>query len=244
MNIALITVRSSSTRLPNKCFLPFGRFNVLGHIINRVRHYNLKPLICTTTNNEDVAIVDIAKKMNVDYFCGSSINKLMRWRDCCRKYDIESFHTVDADDLFFCGEEVHRSLKLLQTGYDMVSPSPSAASGGCTVGFSLLSKTIDKACSIIPEDADTEMMWGFIEKMNDVKIKTLDDPKNAIITDRMTLDYPEDYEMLLKLLSYVGNLGTRYEISDVLHQHPQIAKINSFRNREWKDNQNKKLLEQ
>ena len=114
MDSALITVRSQSSRLPNKCFLEFGEFSVIEHIIKRTLHYNLSPIVCTTNAKEDVEIVNICKSLGVKYFCGSSINKLQRWRDCCREYKIELFHTVDADDLFFCGEEGKTKLGLVK----------------------------------------------------------------------------------------------------------------------------------
>ena len=240
METALITVRSSSNRLPGKCFLSFGNMMVIEHIIRRVQHYKIKPIICTTDESEDIEIVNISKKLGIDFFCGSSVNKLMRWRDCCRKFNIEIFHTVDADDLFFCGEEVLRSLRLLREGYDMVTPSPSAASGGCTVGFSLTSKIVERVCENLPVDTDTEMMWNFIEKLENIKIKKLEDPEESIIKERMTLDYPEDYIMLKKILAMVGNLGSRKEIAKTLKDNPSIAKINSYRNKQWKDNQLKK----
>tara|TARA_B100001769_G_C22112236_1_gene602090 strand:+ start:3956 stop:4687 length:732 start_codon:yes stop_codon:yes gene_type:complete len=240
MENALITVRSSSNRLPRKCFLSFGNMTVIEHMIKRVKHYKLKPIICTTNESEDVEIVNISRKLGVDYFCGSSINKLMRWRDCCRKFKIKIFHTVDADDLFFCGKEVLRSLSVLKKGYDMVSPSPSAANGGCTVGFSLTSNVVERACDNLHVDTDTEMMWNFIEKLQNIKIKELEDPKESIIKERMTLDYPEDYVMLKNILSKVGNLGSREEIARILKDNPDIARINSFRNKQWKDNQLKK----
>ena len=105
----------------------------------------------------------------------------------------------------------------------MVSPNPSASRGGCTVGFSLRSEIVEKACSEIPESTDTEMMWNFIKKVKDAKIITLNDPSDSIITERMTLDYIEDYNMLCKLRMIVGNLGTRHEIAKALKNHPELS---------------------
>ena len=59
MDTAIITVRSSSSRLPRKCYLPFGNITVLEHIIKRVEHYNLKPIVCTSSNTSDHRIVKI-----------------------------------------------------------------------------------------------------------------------------------------------------------------------------------------
>ena len=89
MDNALITVRASSSRLPRKCFLPFGKLSMLEHIIKRAEHYNLKPIICTTDKTDDEEIVKIAIKLGIQYFCGCSINKLQRWRDCCREHKIK-----------------------------------------------------------------------------------------------------------------------------------------------------------
>ena len=68
---ALITVRSSSTRLPRKCFLDFGGKMMIEHIINRVKFFKIDPIICTTEEDSDKELVKIAKKNDVKYFCGS-----------------------------------------------------------------------------------------------------------------------------------------------------------------------------
>ena len=75
----LITVRTSSSRLPKKCLLPFGDNNVLTHIINRTKFYNIEPIICTSIDESDDVIESIAKTENVKYFRGHLINKLKRW---------------------------------------------------------------------------------------------------------------------------------------------------------------------
>ena len=46
--------------------------------------------------------------------------------------------------------------------------------------------------------------------------------------------------MLKNILSNVGNLASREEIARTLKDNPDIARINSFRNKQWKDNQLKK----
>ena len=42
------------------------------------------------------------------------IIKLLRWSQCCDHFNIDKFHTLDADDPFFCGNEMKRSFKLLE----------------------------------------------------------------------------------------------------------------------------------
>jgi len=59
---AFITVRSRSTRLPDKCLLPFGDKNVLEHVIRRAKHFGLEPVVCTTNDPSDDRVVKIAQR--------------------------------------------------------------------------------------------------------------------------------------------------------------------------------------
>ena len=117
----LITVRTSSSRLPQKCLLPFGESTVLNHIIRRAVAFGIDPLVCTSTDPTDDVIERISAEEGVKCFRGSLQNKLKRWADCAAYFGIQSFHTVDADDPFFDGDEIKRSMRLLEDGsYDMV----------------------------------------------------------------------------------------------------------------------------
>ena len=120
-----ITVRSNSSRLPSKCFLPFGNeCNVLEHIVRRAKHYKIDPIICTSTHSSDNLIEELAKREGVKYFRGPLINKLQRWADCAIHFNLKAFHTVDADDPFFDGDEMKRSFefarKTLQVGVKLI----------------------------------------------------------------------------------------------------------------------------
>ena len=234
---AFITVRSSSSRLPEKCFLPFGEGSVLEHIIKRVRHYDLDPIICTTTEVTDDAIIELAKECNVKFFRGPVANKLLRWSQCCEHFDLESFHSVDAEDRFFCGDEVKRSHNLLQTGFDMVAPSPSSSGGGATVGYSLTANIVKQATLGTSDDLNTEMMWLYVEKVSGIKKIILSDPHENVIKDRMTLDYHEDYIFLEAIRFLIGNMGTRTDLYSLLKNNPDLSRINAFRSEEWSQNQ-------
>ncbi len=51
--IGFITVRSKSSRLPQKCFLPVGEGNVIEHIIRRAKGFGFRPIVCTTDASAD-----------------------------------------------------------------------------------------------------------------------------------------------------------------------------------------------
>ena len=232
-------VRSNSKRLPNKCFMNFGKVNVLEHIIQRCKHYGITPIVCTSNLKSDKKIIDIAKKNNIRYFRGSSQNKIMRLSKCCQKFKIKMFHTIDADDPFFCGNEMKRSMKTLNSlSLDIVEPTRISSNGSGLVGYSIKSEIIHKLSKKIKFNKNTEIMWKFFKKIKGLKIKSLSRSKfdfNA----RLTLDYLEDYIFLESIRLILGNLTSRKKICNLLKNNPDLIKINNFRNKEWKKNQNK-----
>ncbi len=232
-----ITVRIASSRLREKCLLKFGEGDVLEHVIRRAKFFGFEPLICTTLLEEDDIIEQIGNREGCLIYRGSVKDKLQRWLGACEKFDIKSFHTIDADDPFFDGELGQRSFQLLQQGYDIVYPSSNTYIG--SVGFSITSDIIRKACSIKGSD-DTEMMWYFIEKVPHLRRIELPVSDARTATIRLTLDYEEDYWMLLTVLQILGPQATRTEIEDLFTRNPDLHRINWFRNEEWKRLQEEK----
>ena len=231
----LVTVRTSSTRLPAKCLLPFGDGNVIEHIIRRAQAFGIDTIVCTSVDKSDDILEQIALQEGVRCFRGSLNNKLKRWSDCAVKFKLKAFHTVDADDPFFDGDEMHRSMTLLaQGGYDMVGPTEFSSGGGASVGYSLTTEIITRAAIGLNDDTDTEMMWYFVEKISNLKSTVLSEVQKEVIKVRLTLDYNEDYWLLESVRRIVGNLATRKEIYDLFLRNPDLYKINWFRNQEWK----------
>jgi spore coat polysaccharide biosynthesis protein SpsF len=231
----LVTVRTSSKRLPGKCLLPFGEGNVINHLIARAKAYNIDPIICTSTDKSDDVLEKIALNEGVRCFRGSLNNKLKRWSDCAEHFELKIFHTVDADDPFFDGEEMHRSMQLLKEGrYDIVYPTESSSSGGANVGYSLTADIVKKAIINLSNDTDTEMMWYYLEKIEGRKTATLAESREHPLKLRLTLDYVEDYWLLRTVQRLVGSVAARSEIDELFLRNPDLYKVNWFHNEEWK----------
>jgi spore coat polysaccharide biosynthesis protein SpsF len=238
-----ITVRTNSTRLPKKCLLPFGESTVLNHIIRRAILYDIEPIVCTSTSKEDDVIEEIANKEGVKCYRGSLDNKLQRWLDCAMHFNIDIFHTIDADDPFFDGDEMKVSMRMLQEEeLDMVEPTESSSSGGASVGYSLTTDIVKKACNGLDKDTDTEMMWFYIEKVSDLKTKILPETRKNISNIRLTLDYEEDYWLLDSVRRILGNLTSRDEVDQLFLSNPDMYKINWFKNEEWQSAQVSKKI--
>jgi spore coat polysaccharide biosynthesis protein SpsF len=241
--IGFITVRTCSTRLPKKCLLPFGESSVLAHIIRRAISYDIEPIVCTSTSDEDNIIVEIAKIEGVKFYRGSLVNKLKRWLDCAEYFNIDMFHTIDADDPFFDGDEMKNSMKILvEEDLDMVYPTKSSSSGGASVGYSLTTNLVKKTCNTLDKETDTEMMWYYIEKIPNLKTKILHETSENISNKRLTLDYEEDYWLLESVRKILGNSASRDKVDKLFLSNPDMYKLNWFRNEEWKNEQLSRML--
>jgi spore coat polysaccharide biosynthesis protein SpsF len=212
-------------------------------VVKRAIAYGIEPIICTSTDKNDDILEEISKELGVKCFRGSLVNKLKRWLDCAEHFNVDSFHTIDADDPLFDGHEMIASLDLLRSkNCDVVCPTESSSAGGASVGYSLTTDIIRKALIGIDRDADTEMMWYYLEKVSQVKMENLPEADNINIKVRLTLDYEEDYWLLASIVRILGDHPARNEVMQLFSNNPDLAKINLFRNDEWKKAQLSKQL--
>ena len=115
-----ITVRSNSTRLPQKCYQKILDKATVEYVIENVKKslHADQIVLCTTTSPEDNKLCEIAKFSGIKYFRGSEHNKWERWLGACKKFNIDFFVTADGDDLFYdsnlsdiCFEQYMSNLK-------------------------------------------------------------------------------------------------------------------------------------
>lgn len=230
----LILVRTNSTRLPRKCFLPFGEGTVIEHLIRRAAHFGFDPVICTTAESSDDELFARMKRLGVKVFRGSTEDKIRRLHDACAAFGIARFVTIDADDPFFDPAADAAAFQLLDQGFDFITPPDDYYCGsvGCAVTKDILQRAIRER-----DTAHSEMMWAIIEKLPGIKTSILKINNDRMSRIRLTLDYPEDYDMLLVVLRLLGPLAQAQDIEELFQRNPDIHKINWFRQEQWKENQ-------
>lgn len=231
----VILVRTSSSRLPEKCLLDFGGKSVIEHVVDRAKHFGFDPVICTTEEKSDDRLVGLFDTNNTKIFRGSTQDKLLRIKNACEKFMIEKFISIDADDPFFDPELSRKSFDLLTDEYDAVYP-PTEEEYYCgSVGFAVQKNALAKVLEKF-DTSNSEMMWAFFDKMPDIKKTTVRPPKK-IGKIRLTLDYIEDYYLLLTVLRILSPHAKGAEIVDLFERNPDLYQINWFRQTQWRDNQ-------
>ena len=88
-NYALVTVRTSSTRLPAKCKeVIVDDLSLVQIVIRRAKKIGCPVILVTTDHSSDNHLETVASKEGVECFRGALNNKICRWYDCFKKYDI------------------------------------------------------------------------------------------------------------------------------------------------------------
>jgi spore coat polysaccharide biosynthesis protein SpsF len=237
---AFLTVRTTSQRLPRKCFLPFGDNTVLEHAIFRTLNSSITPIVCTSDDSSDDEIELMCEKLGISFFRGSLKNKLLRWTQCAENFSIGAFHTIDVDDPFFDPKQVFESLELLNSkDLDFVSPTELSASGGASVGYSIKTGYLMKNFDEISRINDLEMIDSFFLNDHYARGTRLESKHQELNNVRLTLDYPEDLFLLQFVLQECGPFCDRKEITKLFHANPDLYKLNWFRNKEWAINQDR-----
>lgn len=244
---AFITVRTSSSRLPAKCFSKLGETSALDFVIKRAKLGGIEPIICTSLDSSDDSIVDFANENNLPIFRGDLENKIKRWHDCAIFFNLESFHVIDADDPFFDPIEciqAHETFK--EKNLDAYLTSFQSDSGEASVGTSFSTefiKTLNVRTGELQSSNLDVIPWDLLIKPADKvdRKKNRDTNWNQVARFRLTLDYKEDLKLLQKLANLFGPSASRVDIENYLMGNPDLISINLFRSQDFIANKNNHL---
>lgn len=239
MNSIFITVRTGSTRLPNKALLMIEGKTTIEHLIDRAKRSKLsdKIVLCTTTLPEDDVLCHIAVKNDIYYYRGSVEDKLERWNGAAKKHGVEFFVTADGDDLFCEPELIDLAFEQYNKNKCDFIKADGVVCGSFTYGIK--TSALKKVCKI-KDSENTEMMWVYFEDTGLFKVQELENvPREFYRSDiRMTLDYQDDYFFFKEV---IGSFDTEdfclRDIIGLIDRKPEIKEINLYLEEEWKKNQ-------
>lgn len=232
---AIITVRTDSSRLPNKCLKFINKMRAIEIVINRAKQIGYPIILATTNDKNDVQLCNLATKNKIIYFRGSKRNVLKRWHDCFKKYQINIAMMIDADDLLFDFITYKNAVKkiILEKKYDYICANRASITGLFTYIFRA---NVIKSIFFDNKNKNIETIGPYLKKgynFYSLKLK-----KNNNI--RFTLDYKEDLVFFKKIFSRFSFIAKTAKVINYLKKHKKIAKINSFRQKDYLINQKKK----
>ena len=227
--VFLVAGRLKSTRLPDKMRLPLAGRTTIAHLLDRAKatpHVD-QVVLCTSTNPQDTPLVDIAAAEGVACFRGDEDDVIRRLRDAARAFAADYVLHITADcplvDPAYAGRIVETYER---TGADLIRALdlPHGA-----FSYGMTPAALDRVMSI-KDEANTEV-WG--RYFTDTDAFTVHDlivePRHRRPEFRLTIDYPEDLQVLEAVFGALQRPGELFSLDDViafLDAHPEIVALN------------------
>lgn len=237
-NIALIPVRLGSRRLPRKALLEISGKPCLQILIERIKTVkNLDDIIvCTTKNKSDDELIEFLNKIKIKSFRGDEKDILLRFKKSIETYDVENIVIIDGDDIFCEPNFISKTIDELEHNECDCIQWINLPFGVTPFGFK--KNALLKICSL-KKTNNTETGWiRFFTNLDSLKIKQIssEEPELCQPKIRLTLDYPEDLDLLKKLFKKLPENFTLKNIVELFSASDNEFKINNKLNKKyWKN---------
>jgi len=226
MIICIIQARTGSTRFPNKVLQKIKYNTVLETVINRVKQSILidRIIVATTTLEEDNPIEQICLG-NVYCYRGNSTNVLDRYYNCAKQYlkdDKDIIVRVTADCPFVFAKAIDIGIiKLQNDDLDYVSNNleKSFPHGLDYEVFTF--GTLKKAYRYAKKPEELEHVTPWIRNNDKMKKYNFKNPYGDEYHIRITIDYPEDLELIQKYVNmfYLYRRYHNFTVRDIIDVH-------------------------
>ena len=224
----LIQARLSSTRLPGKVLFKLGdkNYSSLSLMIKRLtERYKLNQIaILTTTEKCDDAINEVASNMNIECFRGSKEDVLGRYYESSKKMKIKNIVRLTSDCPFIDINEVERVLQLHMNNkndYTTNSFENSSIVDGMDVEV-ISFKALESAYNEANLPSEREHVTFYFTKNKKFKVEKTD-PNLEKEYIRLTLDTPDDFKCISKLINLIND-----PLTIGMHDIISIYKINKL----------------
>jgi len=229
--VAIIQARFNSERFPGKVLKKIDNKTILEILVKRLSRskYISKIIVACSKNNNDKGIVDICKKLKINYFIGSENDVLERYYKTAKKFNAPNVVRITGDCPLIDPKVVDKVIKsFFEKEVDYASNgNPPTYPDGLDVEvfkFSALQFAFFKA----KDPSEREHVTPFIINHKKFKKFNLKYYKN-ISSLRLTLDEKEDLLVIEKIIKNFKN-NIYFDLKSIvnfLSKNKKIISINS-----------------
>lgn len=230
MNLAIITARMASERLPGKAMLEFGGNPNLVNIINRLRKVPSldRIVLATTADSEDRVLGEIGRGLGIDTHYGAPGEVLEQFRRISKNVCADYIQRVTCDCPFLSWELVDLAFKFVienkcETGRVWGAPERMIPVYGAAE-FPISAGVLNKL-----KNTGEHLVHDVDENRLDYNVRYAVPPSlyNATFYRpyRLELDTPEDSRLISHLFSELGN-ESLHRVIAYMDANPELAQIN------------------
>jgi spore coat polysaccharide biosynthesis protein SpsF len=227
----LITARLKSTRLPRKVLKPIMGRPMIGHMIDRLKLARLPQqiILCTSTLTEDDELVQLAAAESISCFRGDPDDVLARLTGAAEQFAVDTVFSCTADNPFVDAVHLDQLLEYHRTNnydYTKTEGLPLGA-----YGYALSRPAMQRACSLKIEK-DTEIWGPLFADTGEFAcgIMKITDPNFFWPELRLTVDTPEDFELVSRIFDALYEPGSVFPLSVIINlcrNDPSLPAINA-----------------
>jgi len=228
--ICIIQARFNATRLPGKVLEEVSGMPLLEYEINRIKQAKKidKIVVATTINDADDKIIELCKKIGVDYFRGSEADVLNRHYECSQKYpEYNIIVRITGDCPLIDPKVIDQVINFFEQGnYDYASNvAPPTYPDGMDVEV-FTAAALDKAQKNANLASHREHVTVYIREDESNKIGNFEAEVDHS-KYRLALDNPEDFEVIKFLIQNSKITDSYLDYISLLEKNPNILSINS-----------------
>jgi spore coat polysaccharide biosynthesis protein SpsF len=231
--VAIIQARTGSTRLPNKIFSKLSGFNLLYHVVDRLKPSKEinKIVIATTTSAKDNGVEDWCIENHIDCYRGSEENVLKRYYEAAKKFKAEIIIRITADDPFKDYRIIDKAINILkEDNFDFVcNNSPVSFPEGLDVEVLTMDALYISFSNSI-SSFEKEHVTQYIHR-NKYFFKVFNIKNDKDLSSfRWTIDTKEDYIFVKEVYNRLYKNNSIFlpeDIYKLLAKNPHLLEINS-----------------
>ena len=231
--VAIIQARIGSTRLPGKVLADIVGHPLLWHVVQRARQARTLDHVVVATSVEpgDDAIAAFCTEVGVECFRGSEDDVLDRYYRVAKAHKADTIVRITADCPLIDPGVIDSVVDLFaRSGADYASnvKPPTFPDGLDVEVFSF--STLDCVWKEASKRYQREHVTGYITENPDRFRRVNLTASRDLSTWRLTVDYPEDLELVRRVFEALYEPGRIFSFDQVvafLDEHQELLGINS-----------------
>ncbi len=231
---ALPVARSASSRLPGKALMDVAGMPALGHLFERLKRIPVidRIVFCTTELDEDLVLADLAAEHGMDCYRGPVDNVLARMLGALEGSNADVVLRVTGDDILIDRDYVVAAVDHhLRSNAEYTDLKKLPSGTEVEVFDADLLRDIARLCA---DGEGTEYLTFYVVDNAD-QFRIAHAPVDARHAHdwRLTLDTPEDYEVVRRLLEGMRDQGRAldYSLDDIVtffDAQPDVLELNAM----------------
>lgn len=230
---ALVVARMRSSRLPGKALVDVGGMPALSHLFQRLKQAGCveRIVLCTTREAADDPLVRLAEHAGIGAFRGETEDVLARMLGALEGHAVDVVLRVTGDDILVDPEYLDRAVAhhlAVNAEYTDMKALPSGTE------VEVFDAAVLRLLAALARDGSgTEYLTSYVVHHRD-QFRTTSGPVDPPHRRdwRLTLDTPEDLEVIRRLLAGMRERGKAltYRLDDVVTffaERPEVLELNA-----------------